>query len=109
MAHNSSEIRLFHGEALFRVGQMAQEFYMVKSGAIYVLDKKGVIALKQFFPDELFGIPEVLAKGQWKNTAIANGNTVLKRFEASNLFQSLEEMPETQSNFIRHIASLSLA
>ena len=42
MAHDSTEIKLFHGEALFRVGQMAQEFYMVKSGTIYVLDKKGV-------------------------------------------------------------------
>ena len=107
MSDKNKEIRLFHGEALFRVGQTAREFYMVKSGTIYVLDEKGVTALKQFFADELFGIPEVLAKGQWKHTAIANGNTVLKRFDASNLFQSLEEMPETQSNFIKHIASLA--
>ena len=107
MAHNSTEIRLFHGEALFRVGQMAQEFYMVKSGAIYVLDKKGVIALKQFFAGELFGIPEVLAQGRWANTAIANGITALKRFDASHLFRSLDEMPTNQSDFIRHIASLA--
>ena len=107
MAHNSTEIRLFHGEALFRVGQIAQEFYMVKSGAIYVLDEKGVIALKQFFAGELFGIPEVLAQGQWANTAIANGITVLTRFDASHLFRSLDEMPANQSDFIRHIASLA--
>ena len=107
MAHNSTEIRLFHGEALFRVGQMAQEFYMVKSGAIYVLDAKGVIALKQFFAGELFGIPEVLAQGQWANTAIANGITVLTRFDASHLFRSLDKMPANQSDFIRHIASLA--
>ena len=107
MAHNSTEIRLFHGEALFRAGQMAQEFYMVKSGAIYVLDKKGVIALKQFFAGELFGIPEVLAQVQWANTAIAIGITVLTRFDASHLFRSLDEMPANQSDFIRHIASLA--
>ena len=89
------------------MGQIAQEFYMVNSGAIFVLDEKGVIALKQFFAEELFGISEVLAKGQWTNTAIANGNTVLRRFDASHLFRSLEEMPKTQSNFIRHIASLT--
>ena len=107
MPQKSSEIRLFHGEALFRVGQMAREFYMVKSGAIYVLDDKGVTAIKQFFPSELFGIPEVLAQSQWNNTAIANGNTVLKRFESSHLFHSLDEMPDTQSDFIRHVAKLA--
>ena len=107
MADKSKEIRLFHGEALFRVGQIAQEFYMVKSGTIYVLDKKGVIALKQFFAGELFGIAEVLAEGQWANTAIANGSTVLARFNSSHLFRSLDEMPDSQSDFIRHIASLA--
>ena len=107
MAHNDKEIRLFHGEALFRAGQMAQEFYMVNSGAIYVLDEKGIIALKQFFAGELFGIPEVLAKGLWANTAIANGITVLTRFDASHLFRSLDEMPTHQSDFIRHIASFA--
>ena len=107
MPQNSTDIRLFHGEALFRVGQMAREFYMVKSGAIYVLDEKGVIALKQFHAGELFGIPEVLAQGQWANTAIANGITVLTRFDSSHLFRSLDQMPETQSDFIRHIASLA--
>ena len=107
MAEKSKEIRLFHGEALFRVGQIAQEFYMVKSGIIYVLDEKGVTALKQFFAGELFGIAEVLAKGQWANTAIANGSTVLTRFDASHLFRSLDEMPAPQSDFIRRIASLA--
>ena len=106
MPQNRKEIRLFHGEALFSAGQMAREFYMIKSGAIYILDKKGVIALKQFFAAELFGIPEVLAQGRWANTAIARGTTVLICFDASHLFSSLNKMPETQSNFIRHIASL---
>ncbi len=80
---------------------------MVKSGTIYVLDEKGVIALKQFFAGELFGIPEVLAQGQWANTAIANGSTVLRRFDAVYLFRSLDKMPDTQSDFIRRIASLN--
>ena len=107
MTHNNEQIRLFHGEALFRAGQMAQKLYMVNSGAIYLLDEKGIIALKQFFAGELFGIPEVLAKGRWANTAIANGITVLTRFDASHLFRSLDEMPTHQSDFIRHIASLA--
>ena len=107
MAQKSTEVRLFHGEALFRVGQRAREFYMVKLGTIYVLDEKGVIALKQFFAGELFGIPEVLAEGKWANTAIAHGSAVLTRFDASHLFRSLNEMPESQSDFIRHIASLA--
>ena len=107
MPQNSTDIRLFHGQALFRVGQMAREFYMVKSGAIYVLDEKGVKALKQFHTGELFGSPEVLAQGQLSNTAIANGITGLIRFDASHLFRSLYQMPETQSDFIRHIASVA--
>lgn len=80
---------------------------MVKAGSIRVLNKKGVIALKQFHAGELFGIPEVLAQGRWANTAIANGITVLSRFDASHLFRSLEKMPKTQSDFIRYIASLA--
>ena len=107
MGNKTTEIRLFHGEALFRAGQIAQEFYMVKSGTIYILDEKGIIALKQFFAGELFGIAEVLAEGQWANTAIANGSTVLTCFDASHLFRSLDEMPAPQSDFIRHIASLA--
>ena len=107
MEPSSADIKLFHGEALFRVGQEACEFYMVKAGSIFVLNDKGVIALKQFHKGELFGIPEVLAQGKWANTAIANGITVLSRFDASHLFRSLDRMPETQSDFIRYIASLA--
>jgi CRP-like cAMP-binding protein len=107
MIKNSEQIKLFHGEALFRTGQQAAHFYLVKTGSIYILDETGLIVLKQFFPGELFGIPEVLAQGQWANTALANGNTVLMRFDSSNLFQSLDQMSEAQSEFIRHIASLA--
>lgn len=107
MAARSTEIRLFHGEALFRLGQRATHFYMVKSGTIYVLDERGSVALKQFFTGELFGIPEVLARAEWTNTAIAFGITRLVCFDASHLFQSLDEMPQSQSDFIKHLATLA--
>ena len=34
-------------------------------------------------------------------------DAILRRFDASHLFRSLDEMPNTQSDFIRHIASLA--
>ena len=107
MTDRSTEIKLFHGEALFRLGQRATHFYMVKSGTIYVLDERGSVALKQFFTGELFGIPEVLARAEWTNTAVAFGITHLACFDASHLFQSLDEMPQSQSDFIKHIAALA--
>jgi CRP-like cAMP-binding protein len=107
MAEKPHDIRLFHGEALFRAGQPARHFFLVNSGAICILDEAGTSAIKQFLPGELFGIPEVMANGEWKNTALAQGATTLTSFAASNLFRSLDEMPREQREFIEHIAQLA--
>ena len=103
----TSVIRLFHGEALFRSGQQATHFYLVTRGSIAVVDQAGLGKIREFGPDELFGIPEVLARGNWDLTAVAEGPTRVRAFPAERLFSSLADMPETHSNFLKSVAAMA--
>mgnify|MGYP005709093771 CR=1 FL=1 len=62
---DTSLIILLHGEALFRAGQPAKYFYLVIRGSIAIVDQAGLGKIREFGPNELFGIPEVLARGKW--------------------------------------------
>ena len=103
----TSVIRLFHGEALFRSGKQATHFYLVTRGSIAVVDQAGLGKIREFEPDELFGIPEVLARGNWDLTAVAEGPTRVRAFPADRLFSSLADMPETHSNFLKSVAAMA--
>ena len=100
-------ITLFHGEALFCAGQPATRFYLVTRGSIAVVDQAGLGKIREFGPDELFGIPEVLARGNWDLTAVAEGPTLVRAFPADRLFNSLADMPETHSAFLRSVAAMA--
>ena len=100
-------ITLFHGEALFRAGQQATHFYLVTRGSIAVVDQAGLGKIREFEPDELFGIPEVLARGNWDLTAVAEGPTRVRAFPADRLFSSLADMPETHSDFLKSVAAMA--
>ena len=100
-------LSLFHGEALFRAGQKADFFYLVKAGGVLILNQAGTRIEAQFQTNDLFGIPEVLAGGSWSLTAIANGQTMVQPFAARRLFQTLDDMPSAHSDFIRQIAALA--
>ena len=104
---NPSNLRLFHGEALFRPGQKATHFYLVQRGTILVLDQAGHAVRRHFGANDLFGIPEVLAHGLWDLTAVANGETVVRLFAADALFRTLAEMPAEHDRFLRGIASMA--
>ena len=104
---DTSLITLFHGEALFRAGQQATHFYLVTRCSIAVVDQAGLGKIREFGPDELFGIPEVLARGNWDLTAVAQGPTRVRTFPADRLFSSLADMPETHSNFLKSVAALA--
>lgn len=98
---------LFHGEALFHAGQQATHFFMVTRGRIAIVDQAGAMKIREFEADELFGIPEVLARGTWDLTALAEGPTTIRIFPAERLFNSLQEMPETHATFLRSVASMA--
>ena len=100
-------IRLYHGEALFQAGQEAKQFYLVRQGCILVLDKAGARSRAVFAKGEILGIPEVMAGGNWALTAVASGQTSVQPFSASALFQTLDQMPATHSDFLRHIAAMA--
>jgi len=104
---DTSLITLFHGEALFRAGQQAKHFYLVTRGSIAVVDQAGLGKIREFGPDELFGIPEVLARGNWDLTAVAQGPTRVRTFPADRLFSSLADMPETHSDFLKSVAAMA--
>lgn len=104
---DSGIITLFHGEALFRAGQQATHFYLIQRGTINIVDQAGVTIMREFGTGELFGIPEVLARGTWMLSAVAWGPTRLQAFTAERLFNSLAEMPDTHSDFLSQIASLA--
>ena len=100
-------INLFHAEALFRAGQQATHFYLVTTGSITIVDQAGLGKIREFGPDELFGIPEVLARGYWDLTALADGPTRERKFPADRLFSSLADMPETHSDFLKSVAAMA--
>ena len=100
-------ITLFHGEALFCAGQPATRFYLVTRGSIAVVDQAGLGKIREFGPDELFGIPEVMARGNWDLTAVAQGPTRVRTFPADRLFSSLADMPETHSDFLKSVAAMA--
>lgn len=102
-----TRISLFHGEALFRPSQPASHFFLVETGLIQILDRDGHVVKRQFGNSELFGIPEVLARGQWDLTAVAEGPTVVRRFPAEMLFQTLADMPTEHDRFLRGIAAMA--
>lgn len=104
---DTSHITLFHGEALFHAGQQATHFYLVTRGSITVVDQAGLEKIREFGPDELFGIPEVLARGNWDLTAVAQGPTRVRTFPADRLFSSLADMPETHSDFLKSVAAMA--
>ena len=104
---DTSLITLFHGEALFRSGQQATHFYLVTRGSIAVVDQAGLGKIREFGPEELFGIPEVLARGNWDLTAVAEGPTRVRAFAADRLFNSLADMPESHSNFVKSVAAMA--
>ncbi|MBU75065.1 MAG: hypothetical protein CMM73_05105 [Rhodospirillaceae bacterium] len=100
-------IRLYHGEALFHAGQKAKQFYLVRQGCILVLDKAGARSRAVFTGGDILGIPEVLAGGNWALTAVASGLTSAQPFSAAALFQTLDDMPATHSEFLRYIAAMA--
>ena len=102
-----TRISLFHGEALFRSGQPATHFFLVETGLIQILDHDGHAVKRQFGSSEMFGIPEVLARGQWDLTAVAEGPTIMRRFPAEVLFETLADMPAEHDQFLRGIAAMA--
>lgn len=102
-----STITLFHGEALFRAGQKATHFFLVRRGAISIVDQAGTSISREFSADELFGIPEVLARGSWDLSALACGPTEVQMFPAERLFSSLSEMPDSHSDFLCRVAAMA--
>ena len=104
---DSNLITLFHGEALFRAGQQATHFFLVTSGCITIVDQAGDLDMREFGANELFGIPEVLARASWVLTAIASGPTKVRLFPADRLFSSLGEMPESHAMFLQTVARMA--
>lgn len=100
-------ITLFHGEALFRAGQPATNFYLVQRGTILIVDRAGGKTCRLFGAHELFGLPEVLAQSCWDLTAIASGLTEIRAFPAETLFKSLSDLPATHERFIKDLAKLA--
>ena len=104
---DTSLITLMHGEALFRAGQQAKYFYLVTRGSIAIVDQAGLGKIREFGLNELFGIPEVLARGMWDLTSLAQGPTQVWTVHADRLFSSLAEMPGTHSDFLKNVAALA--
>tara|TARA_E500000178_G_scaffold341523_1_gene385543 strand:- start:2347 stop:2667 length:321 start_codon:yes stop_codon:yes gene_type:complete len=100
-------VTLFHGEALFRAGQQATHFFLVTSGSITIVDQAGNRKMREFGANELFGIPEVLARASWDLTAIAEGPTKVRTFPANRLFSSLDDMPESHAMFLQSVAGMA--
>ena len=99
--------KLFHGEVLFKAGQTAEHFFLVRQGRVSVVDQAGIATGRNFGVDELFGIPEVLASGTWGLSALASGMTEVQVFPACSLFDEMAKMPETHYGFICKVASMA--
>ena len=87
--------------------QGATRMLLVEAGLIQVLATDGQSVRRQFGSSEMFGIPEVLARGRWDLTAVAEGPTAVRRFPAEVLFATLADMPEEHDRFLRGIAAMA--
>ena len=104
----SSAIKMISGEVLFREGQMADHFYLIEQGSVLILDQAGRNVIRVYEADQLFGLPEVLAKAVWGHTAIVGSRALIKTFPAELLFQRVGQMPITHQDFIQEMAKLGL-
>ena len=104
----SSAIKMISGEVLFREGQMADHFYLIEQGSVLILDQAGRNVIRVYEADQLFGLPEVLAKAVWGHTAIVGSRALIKTFPAELLFQRVGQMPITHQDFIQNMAKLGL-
>ena len=84
-----------------------EERCRTKFHRVLVLDKAGARSRAVFTSGDILGIPEVLAGGNWALTAVASGQTSVQPFGASALFQTLDQMPATHSDFLLHIAAMA--
>lgn len=101
-------LKMVDGEVLFREGQIADRFYLVEKGAVFILDQAGKNAIRIYEADQLFGLPEVFAGAIWTHTAIVAGRTHIKTFPGELLFQRLEQMPLAHRDFINDMARLGI-
>jgi CRP-like cAMP-binding protein len=99
-------LKMISGEVLFREGQIADRFYLIEQGNVLILDQAGQNVIRVYETDQLFGLPEVLAKVVWRHTAIVGSRTLIKAFPAELLFQRVEQMPLTHQDFIQDMARL---
>ena len=99
--------KLFHGEVLFKAGQPAEHFFLVRQGRVSVVDQAGIATGQNFGVDELFGIPEVLAGERWGLSALACGMTEVQVFPACSLFNKMAKMPNTHREFICKVAAMA--
>ena len=96
---------LIDGEIIFHAGHAARHFFLLLSGNVQVLDQAGRKAIREYEPGDMFGLPEVLAHGDWPAMAVAHGATSLKVFPARVLYDRIATMPDAQRDFITHIAA----
>ena len=108
MTGGSNALKMISGEVLFREGQIADQFYLIEQGSVLILDQAGRNVIRIYESDQLFGLPEVLAKAFWRHTAIVGSRSVIKVFPAALLFQRVEQMPSTHQDFIHDMAKLGI-
>ena len=95
---------LIDGEVVFHARHPARHFFLILSGAVQVLDMAGKSAIREYGRGDIFGLPEVLAHGDWPSMAVAYGATSLKVFPADILYARIDDMAEAQRDFIANLA-----
>ena len=96
---------LIDGEIVFHAGHAARHFFLLLSGNVHVLDRAGRKPIREYGAGDMFGLPEVLAHGDWPAMAVAHGATSLKVFPARVLYERIDNMPDAQRDFIAHIVA----
>jgi len=103
----STLIKMFDGEVLFREGDPARCFYLVEKGRVQILNRAGDLITACYEADQLLGISEVLAQARWTHTATVAGATIIRVFPANLLFSKIDDMPAAHQQFIGEVARLA--
>ena len=100
---NNFLVSLMPGEVLFKKGVAADSFFYVKTGKLIILEPFSAKIIREYYADELLGIPEVLMGEKWKFMAEAKTFSSIRVFPKSILLDRLEQLPTGPKTVINYL------
>lgn len=109
LARSASTRRISKGEVLFRQGERADKFYLVRDGRMSVeipAIMGPVLEIQNLGPGEVLGWSWLIAPYRWNFQARAEEDAELLEFDGKALLARCEEEPEFGFQLLKRFAAL---